>query len=393
MLTGLIIACEEVADGGALRAELPVAGQTVLEQQARLLVEAGAERLIAIAERLPPGLAGAVTRLRRDGLAIEVLRQVHDVAQRVKPDERLLVIGDGIVTDEATLDRLVDASAPAILTLPDSPSLADWELIDSSARWAGVLLADGDLVRRTARMLGDWDLQSTLLRNAVQSGAERIDVSAAAPLLAQVVDPASALAVEEAISTTATRRHAGLLDRYVFDPLARLVAPRAMAAMTDPRWLRVGGAGLLIASAVASIAGWPWAGLLLAMLSGPIDTLGRHLGALSMRSRRDQSRWTGLRYGAASAALLGMGWALRDLGWGTIALAAATLGFMGALFEHERLIGRPPRRPLWLAEPDALIWLLLPFAVAGWWTAGLAAQAALALASLLVAQRLNARQR
>lgn len=393
MLTGLIIACEEVAGGGALRAELPVAGQTVLEQQARLLVEAGAERLIAIAERLPPGLAGAVTRLRRDGLAIDVLRQVNDVAQRVKPDERLLVIGDGIVTDEATLDRLVDASVPAILTLPDAQSLSDWELIDSSARWAGVLLADGDLVRRTARMLGDWDLQSTLLRNAVQAGAERIDVSAAAPLLAQIVDPASALAVEEAISITATRRHVGLLDRYVFDPIARLVAPRAMAAMIDPRWLRAGGAGLLVASALASIAGWPWAGLLLAMISGPLDTLGRHLSVLSMRSRRDQSRWTALRHGAASAALLGMGWALRDLGWGTIALACATLGLMGALFEHERLIGRPPRRPLWLAEPDALIWMLLPFAVAGWWAAGLAAQTAMALASLLVVQRLNARQR
>ena len=42
--------------GGApatLRAELPVAGQTVLEQQARLLTEVGAERVIVIAERLP----------------------------------------------------------------------------------------------------------------------------------------------------------------------------------------------------------------------------------------------------------------------------------------------------------------------------------------------------
>jgi hypothetical protein len=393
MLTGIIIACEEIADGATLRAELPVAGQTVLEQQAHLLTEAGAERVIAIAERLPPGLSGAVTRLRRDGLAVEVLRHVHDVAQRVKPDERLLFIGDGIVADDSAVERLLAAPAPAILVLPDAPGMDAWELIDSSSRWAGLLLADGELVRRTARMLGDWDLQSTLLRNAVQSGAERVGVGIATPLLAQIVDPASALAVEQAIGAAATRRHAGLLDRHVFDPLARLIAPHAMAALVDPAWLRAGSAGLLLLSAITSIMGWPWAGLLLAMLSGPVDTLGRHIGALSMRSRRDGSRWPGIRYGAAGAALLAMGWAQRPLGWGTIALAAATLGFMTALFEHERLIGRPARRPLWLAEPDALVWLLLPFALGGWWTAGLAAQASFAFASLLAAQRLTARQR
>ena len=392
MLTGLIIACEESAGSTMLRAELPVAGQTVLEQQARLLIEAGAERVIAIAERLPPGLAGAVTRLRRDGLAIEVLRQVHDVAQRVRPDERLLVIGDGVVTDEAAAERLLAAPAPAILTVPDSPEAGTWELIDATARWAGLLLADGELVRRTARMLGDWDLQSTLLRNAVQAGAERVDATQSAPLLAQVADPASAVAVEQAISRGATLRHTGLLDRYVFDPIARMVAPRAMSAMTDPVWLRAGSSALLVVAALIFVAGWRWPALVLALLSGPADTLGRHLAALGMRMRRDQKRWTQLRYGAASAALLALGWNLREFGWGSIALAAATLGFMTAFFEHERWIGRPARRPLWLAEPDALIWLLLPFAVTGWWTTGLAAQAGLALASLLKVQRLTGRQ-
>ena len=76
MLTGLIIAGEEVAGGTSLRAELPVAGQTVLEQQVRMLSEAGAERVIAIAERLPPTLAAALARLRRDGIAVEIVRQV-----------------------------------------------------------------------------------------------------------------------------------------------------------------------------------------------------------------------------------------------------------------------------------------------------------------------------
>jgi hypothetical protein len=394
VLIGLIVAGEEAEGRGSLRAELPVAGQTVLEHQARLLAEAGAERVIAVSEHLPQGLAAALGRLRRDGIAIEIVRSVGDAAQRIRPEDRMIVAGDGIVADEAALERLLAASIPAILTLPDSPETRAWELIDASHRWAGMLLADGELVRRTARMLGDWDLQSTLLRNAVQAGAERVPLFDAAPhpLLAHVTDAGSALAAEQAISRNLVRRPAGLLDRYVFDPLARVVAPRAMAAMVDPAWLRAGASILLVLAALALIGGWRWPALALALLSGPMDTLGRHLGALTMRLRRDKMRWTRLRYGAASAALLALGWNLREFGWGTLALAAATLGFMGALHEHERLIGKPPRRPPWLTEPDVLIWLLPPFAVAGWWTAGLAAQAALALASLLIVQRLTARQ-
>jgi hypothetical protein len=392
MLTGLIIACEDVAGGTTLRAELPVAGQTVLEQQVRLLDQVGAERVIAIAERLTEALAAAVNRLRRDGITIEVVRQVEDVAQRVTPDERLLVLADGVVTDQLVAERLLSSPAPAILTLPDRPDTGTWELIDATARWAGLLLVDGDLVRRTARMLGDWDLQSTLLRNAVQAGAARIDASGVAPLLAQVSDAAAALAVEQAISRGAARRYAGLMDRYVFDPLARAVAPRAMSAMVDPAWLRAGASGLLMMAALVLVGGWRWPGLVLAMLAGPVDTLGRHLASLTMRLRRENRKWTQLRYGTASAALLALGWNLRDLGWGTVAIAVTTLGVMTALFEHERWIGRPPRRPLWLAEPDLLVWLLLPFAIGGWWATGLAAQAGLAFASLLVVQRLTGRQ-
>lgn len=391
MLTGLVVAGEEAGSGAGLRAELPVAGQTVLEHQARLLADAGAARVILIAEDLPPSLAGSIARLRRDGIAMEVVRQVDEVAQRVRPDERLLLIADGVITDSAAIEHVLATPAPAILILPDAAETRGWELIDATSRWGGLMLVDGELVRRTARMLGEWELQSTLLRNAVQAGAERVAACAPA-VLARVSDGADAQAVEQAISRAAARRHSGLLDRYLFDPVARLVAPRAMAAMIDPAWLRGGAAGLLILSAMLLLAGWPQLALAAALLSGPVDTLGRHLAALSMRLRRDSGFWTRARLGAGGIALVALGWNLQALGWGTVALAGATLGFMAALYEHERWIGRPPSRPLWLAEPDALIWLLLPFALAGWWTAGLVAQALLAFASLLAVQRLTRRQ-
>lgn len=390
MLTGLVIACEEAEGALGLRAELGVAGQTVMEHQARLLGEAGAQRVVVIAEQLPQSLAAGVNRLRRDGMTIEVVRRVDDVAQRVRPNERLLLMADGVVTEEAALASALAASSPAVLTLPDAEETRGWELIDSGARWAGVLLVDGELVRRTARMLGEWDLQSTLLRNALQAGAERVPADGA--FLAQVVDPDAAQLTEAAISRAAGRRHTGLVDRYLFDPVARLVAPKAMGAMIDPALLRGGAAGALILSALFLLGGWRWAGVTLALVSGPVDSLGRHLAALTLRLRRDHRQWTQLRSAVAGGALLALGWNLREFGWGTITMAAATLMLMIALTEHQRWIGRPARRPLWIAEPDGLIWLMLPFGLLGWWTAGMAVQALLAFASLLAVQRLTRRQ-
>jgi hypothetical protein len=48
-------------------------------------------------------------------------------------------------------------------------------------------------------------------------------------------------------------------------------------------------------------------------------------------------------------------------------------------------------RPLWFADLDALTWVVLPFALAGWWTAGLAVQSTYAFATLIVLQRLTRR--
>ncbi|HEV2568401.1 hypothetical protein [Sphingomonas sp.] len=391
MLTGLIVAGEEASDGSCLRAELPIAGQTVLEHQGRLLVEAGAARIMIVAERLTPLLTQASARLRRDGISVELVRQVDDVAQRVRPEEKLLLLADGVVTDLSAAERLLAGAAPSILVLPDAAETRGWELIDASARWAGLLLADGELVRRTARMLGEWELQSTLLRNAIQSGAERVPVQGIA-ILARVEDGGAAQLVEQAISRGATRRPTGLVDRYVFDPLARLLAPKAMGAMVDPGLLRTGSAALLMLAALLLVGGWRWPALILALLSGPLDTLGRHLGALSLRLRRDRERSRQLRLAAAGAAQLALGWNLREFGWGSVAMAAATLGFMTALLEHQRWIGKPTPRPLWLAETDLLIWLLLPFGLAGWWTAGLAVQTLAAFGSLIAVQRLTRRQ-
>lgn len=391
-IAGLIVANEEAENCALLRAELPVAGQTLMEAQARLLAGAGVSPIVVIAEQLTPALAAGAERLRREGLAIERARDAADAVARMG-DGPALLLSDGLVTDMAALERLLAAPAPAIVTVPNQPEYGDHELIDPEARWAGLLLADAELLRGTAAMLGDWDLQSTLLRNAVRAGAVRLSLPAgeAAPLLAPVFDIEGAYLAERAISARAVRRPAGLADRWLFAPLARLAAPRAMQAMLDPQWFRGGSVAATTLAAGAFLLGWPATGLGLLLAAGPLDALGRHLAALGRRNRRDHRRWSLARIGLSAAALLALAWHLtRATGDGApLVLALATLAFLAAGTTHQRWVARPADAPLWLAETDNLIWLLLPFALGGWWAAGLAAQAALAFASLLKLQHLT----
>src|SRR3546814_13407690 len=85
-------------------------------------------------------------------------------------------VGDGLIVDESHIERLLEAEAPALLTMADHLADDRFERIDADSRWAGLALLDGGTLRQTAAMLQDWDLQSTLLRRVVQAHARQIAV-------------------------------------------------------------------------------------------------------------------------------------------------------------------------------------------------------------------------
>ncbi|WP_414899660.1 hypothetical protein ACMT1E_08520 [Sphingomonas flavalba] len=389
MLAGLIVAIAETEGEGVLRAELPLAGQTLIEQQARLLASAGATHLVLLVERLPPALLAAVDRLRRDGLSVEIARNVAEAADRVHPEERLVLLADGVVADRAMLDRLLAQPDGALLTLPDTPVHAEWERIDAETRWGGLMLLDGALLRTTAAMLGDWDLQSTLLRRVLQAGA--LYVAAPAGVLAIAGARDVLPEIERALGRRRTDAGTGLLDRIVFAPAARWAAPLAMRGMVAPAWFAWGAVALIGVAGGLALIGRPGIGLGIAMLSGPVAALGRRVAALGWRAGGDERRW---RIRVAAAALLALTWQLYagDAGWGVFALAGAILGLELALAGHRRFIGRPQPTPGWLADLDTAIWGLLPFALFDAWVAGLAAMAVHMLVTLLMSQRLTARK-
>ena len=71
------------------------------------------------------------------------------------------------------LARIADEGEAMVMTVPDDEQHAGSSGSDADSRWAGLARVEAGLVGATAAMIGDWDLQSTLLRRAVQAGAAR----------------------------------------------------------------------------------------------------------------------------------------------------------------------------------------------------------------------------
>lgn len=393
-LAALISAYRYASDEAeGLRSTLPLAGRTLLEHQARLAALAGADNVVVLAERVPVALAQAVERLRRSGMRVEIARGVNDAADRIHPDEELLVVGDGCLASPRLFRRMVKARAPALLTVPDEPDRAMFERMDATVRWGGLMLVSGAFLRDTAAMLGDWDVESTLLRRAVQGDAERVDATAGnaagrTPLLVDGIIDLEGF--DRHMLATARPRGRDWPWRHVFPLIEGVVAPPLLRRGTDPIWFGVGAVTAAVAAGILIAAGWRLAGQAALMLSGPIAAVAERLAG----ARLSPLRWSGAffiaRSLAAVAALLILSFDLaKETGWGAWPVAAMLLLAMAALAGEQRILRHLPggSAPHWIASLDGLIWAMLPFALIGQWLAGIAVLAAYALASFGFVQR------
>jgi len=388
-VAALIAAYHEADEpGGALRATLPLAGRTVVERQARLAAAAGADPIVVLVERMPAELTAALDRMRSEGLNVQIARSVDEAAKTFASGTRLLLIADGLVADESHVTRLIAAGGAAILTVPDHMGDHRYERIDPQSLWGGLALIDGALLKDTVAMLGDWDLQSTLLRRAVQSGARQFGVRPEASDDQLVLaERASDLADAEArILESASGARGGWISRYFLSPLEQWLTRALMPAAVMPGMLYIGAAVLIGLAGLLFARGWLLTGLILFLLSTPLDGSADRLAVLRLQ-RGQVPDWWRLAFPAVTAmAFAALAFSLVEpRGWGCVAVAAATVAFMAAL--HLEQDGPEVAGHIWLAEPKGMAWLLLPFAATGRWVTGLAALALYAAGSFFWVQR------
>jgi len=389
MAIGALIGAYQEDDRGSLRSLFPLAGRTLIEYQVRCAVAAGAAPVVVVVERVPQGLQDAFERLRLDGIGVFPVSDVNDAVSRFEAGSLILLIGDGIAAPVGLVTELAQEPEPAVATVPDDEEQEVFERIDGATRWAGVAVVDAPLLGSTAAMLGDWDLQSTLLRRAVQEGARRVPASdiGGEPLLVESADQLADFQRHLVHSSRGPRDD--WVSRYLLPPVEDFATEQLMETAVRPTWLIFAALALTIGGAICFTRGWLGAGLVLLLLSTPLDLVAARLATLRLRPFA-QRTWSRLAlWPAGGLALLAIGlWEMRHgTGWGSFVTAAAACGFAEAMRIEKTTM--PAGGDLWLLSRRNAIFLAVPFALGGVWTAYLLAVLLYAALSFFIVQRVR----
>jgi CheY-like chemotaxis protein len=397
MALGALIGAYQEDESGGLRALLPLAGQTLIEFQARCLAAVGAAPLLVLVERVPVALNDAFERLRGEGIAVVAVSDGAEAASRFEAGTEVLLLADGIAPDMNDVGRLGDLDGAdgndgsLVLTVPDDDEHRGFERIDASHRWAGLARLPAGLVGATAAMIGDWDLQSTLLRRAVQSGARLVPAASgegAGPFLA---DGDAMAGYERRLLVASRGARSDLVSRFILPLVEEMATERLMETRLRPEWLVRAALVLTIGAALAFTRGWLWQGLVALLLATPLDLVARRIALLRLRPLSPGSPAKKSLWPAAGLALIGLGWfeARHGGGWGAMVAALAAAAFAEAM-RIERRSTEPPGK-LYLFSRRTAIWAAIPFALGGWWNLYLALLAFYAATSFFLAQHVHHR--
>jgi hypothetical protein len=386
MALGALIGAYQEDSAGGLAALQPLAGRTLIEYQARCAAAAGAAPVVVLVEKVPVTLAAAFERLRAEGISVVPVSDGNEAAARFEPHALILQLADGIAPAMSLVERVVSTGERAVATVPDDEAHGGFERIDNQHRWAGLALVDATTLSSTAAMLGDWDLQSTLLRRTIQAGATPISVGEG--LTPFLVNPqADPQSFDRHLLLASRRARRDWPSRYLFPLIEEFATEQLMRSPVRPRWLVTGALLLTLAAALSFTRGWHWQALAMLLIASPLDLVAERLGQLRMQPLPTGLLARRLLWPAGGLALLGLGWfeARHGGGWGAMVSALAAAAFA----EAKRLegLGRPPPPfETWLFGWRPAVLSALPFAVLGWWSAIPALLALYAAASFFLVQ-------
>ena len=388
MAVGALIGAYQEDDSGGLRALLPLSGRTLIEYQARCASAASAAPIVVVVERVPQALQDAFERLRLDGVGVFPVSELAEAVSRFEAGSRILLIGDGIAPSAELVASLAEEPEPAVATVPDDEAHERFERIDGESRWAGVALVDARLLGSTAAMLGDWDLQSTLLRRTLQEGALRLPIEQELePLLVERAEDLEGFQRKLLIGSRGARTD--WVSRYLLPPVEEFATEQLMETAVRPGWLIWAAVALTLGGAFSFTRGWLGAGLVLLLLSTPLDIVASRLATLRLRPLATRLMSRLALWPAAGVALLALGWweTRHGTGWGALVSAGVTIAFAEAARIEKA--GVSTDGELWLFSRRSAIFVAIPFALAGAWTSYLIALLVYAAVSFFIVQRVR----
>ncbi|MCJ8190082.1 hypothetical protein [Sphingomicrobium aestuariivivum] len=364
MALGALIGANGESEEGR-HALVALGGRPLIDLQARALAAQGVAPIVIYPEAVEADLEAAVLRLKGEGLPVVLVGDALEAAARFSPDDRVIVLGDGIVPSPEHLAGVAGLDRAAVVALADAKESEAFERIDLEWRWAGLALTSGEGLRSTAKMVGDWDLVSTLLRRMVQARVALLPVSelGAEPPL-RVATAADARPYEERLRQAARGDRRDWLSRYVLFPAEQWLSDRAAGWSIRPALWQVMGLAALFLVMLALATGPWWTVMLAGLFALFPDLVARQVARRRLQAEpvhwRLYRRWAG-------AALLGA-LAFRvfpEWGWSAAGLAAVTMIFAmsGDLERRRRPVGE--RTGLWLFHWRPMLLVMMIGVAAG----------------------------
>lgn len=304
MRTALVSAIKRTGSG-ELRAELMLAGRSVLSWQVDLAVLLGCERIICLCEA--PG-AQVIARQREteaDGLAFHAVRGHLQLPALIRPEDEVLLLRDGLVIDPAVAREQVlsnGALRQGVATLEAAHALSaafpeDFERIDRERHWAGLAVMSGHEVHGLADLPPDAETMSLLVRLALQARLQCQKVPDRHLeddkwLLAQdgeALERLSRVMVENGLPRSSWTGPGWSLAAAC----ARALGPRRMA-MGAEGWAAGGAGVMLVLAGVLAAFGYGASGLALAAIGLFAGTLAVTFAELrrALTPERAQTRLT-----------------------------------------------------------------------------------------------------
>jgi hypothetical protein len=309
-------------------------------------------------------------------------------ARAVDANDRVLLVGADTLLEAPMVVAMAEGSVATLACLPNELDTAQYELIDGATRWAGWAALPGDMVAETAQGLApEWSLASTLVRQAVQRGALRVDAGRQGALIA-LDAPDAVAAIDEARLRSAMRPRRGICGRIV-EKAALFVAERLLGVEHKLRW--AGGVAALLFAGYAAALGYGWLGSaagVLIVLTVALRML-RGLGAVEGQSLN----WTNRAAdGLALAGLAGItGWLWQAGGQWGVAPLAIVLAADTVMASEDELDADAPL--WWRGDAPAYAAMMLVGSLVGQTVAALVAATVYASVSFAVARRRLRNQR
>src|SRR5262249_35567892 len=139
---------------------------------------------------------------------------------------------------------------------------------------------------------GDWDLQSTLLRRAIQTGARHYAVRGDSDgLLAIAASEVELADAEQEIVAAAGGPREGWASRWLLAPAERAITRALMPPAVSPEWLYLAAAVLTALCAFLFARGWLWAGGLVMLATTPLDGTAERLAAVRLQDGNPPGWW------------------------------------------------------------------------------------------------------